>query len=725
MKRRDLGCVLALCTLIACTPIQPARGSSPEDAGKPPHTTVAGGAGDRTITAAGELNQTADTACSMAGARSCGPGNPSRQPLLCEGDRWRPVTTCNEGQRCDAAPGASQGLCVKIAKECVGRTPDEEFCDGSAVRVCSQGISSVVSRCGHDERCVEQGDSVACDCAAGAVKGNGTCQVAVSCVDSAGGCDSLTECSMDNGQRVCGPCPAGYIGAGDSSGCSPVLLGLELSAGALSPAFAPSELVYQVKIPLLQQTLDLTARAADSVEIEINGQKVANAAPWNTGALNLGEHTIALTLKGANGLNARYEVIIQRSGAEEARLQARAGEADDSFGWAVALHGDTLVVSASGDDSAAGDVNGDETNNGATESGAAHVFVLTGGQWQQQAYLKAPSPQRGDLFGASVAIAGDTVLVGSTRGTPYLTAAAGTTERPGRVVAFQRTGTAWARAAVIESPSSSPDMFGMSVTLDDKWIVIGAPWDSEAAEKAGAVYVLDRTADWSAIQKIRAPEPRRSGSFGWSVALEGETLLVGAPETTLTPQGSGAAFAYTLSAAGWELSQKIEVAGLPAGAGLGHSVALGGNRAAIGAPSPGFPHAASQISTPRGLAYVFERSAGGWQQALQLSAPIPRPDDFFGVSLALAGDNLLVGASGDSSRGGGLNADPNQGSERYAGAFYLYLLGQPVTASPTYVKATNPSSGALFGDDIAMFGDTIVAGAVHEINKTGAVYVFR
>jgi hypothetical protein len=85
----------------------------------------------------------------------------------------------------------------------------------------------------------------------------------------------------------------------------------------------------------------------------------------------------------------------------------------DRFGYAVALAGDTLVVSADQEDSAATGVNGDQSSNAASDAGAVYIFVRSGGSWSQQAYLKASNTGAGDRFGQDVAISGDTVVVGA------------------------------------------------------------------------------------------------------------------------------------------------------------------------------------------------------------------------------------------------------------------------------------------------------------------------
>ena len=137
----------------------------------------------------------------------------------------------------------------------------------------------------------------------------------------------------------------------------------------------------------------------------------------NTGAYNYFGYSVAISgdtvVVGAYQVRAAY-VFVRSSGSwtQQAYLQASNTEAYDQFGISVAISGDTVVVGASGNSSNATGVNGTQSNNNAGSSGAAYVFVRSSGTWTQQAYLKASNTDANDRFGGSVAISGDTVVVG-------------------------------------------------------------------------------------------------------------------------------------------------------------------------------------------------------------------------------------------------------------------------------------------------------------------------
>ena len=175
--------------------------------------------------------------------------------------------------------------------------------------------------------------------------------------------------------------------------------------------------------------------------------------------------------------------VFVRSGgtwSEQAHLKASNPDRGDSFGSSVAISGDTLVVGAPGEDSAATGIGGDQNDNDARESGAAYVFVRTGSTWSQQAYLKASNTEAEDSFGESVAVSGDTVIVGA--------------------------------------PTEGSDATG-----------IDGPQDNNNAEGSGAAYVFVRTGStWSQQIYLKASNTGTGDHFGESVAISGNTLVVGA-----------------------------------------------------------------------------------------------------------------------------------------------------------------------------------------------------
>lgn len=179
-----------------------------------------------------------------------------------------------EPEQADAAiteaPAADSGSAV--ARECIGRVPGEEFCDGTTVRTCIDGIPAE-RQCDEHARCVTVGDRVSCACEPGAVDTGSGCQVVSGCAVARGGCDPLTQCSIVAERRTCGACPAGYLGDGER-GCEPILNGLVADGGQLTPAFAPDVRTYRVRLSPMREQLSLTLDAASSVQCEVDGTEL-------------------------------------------------------------------------------------------------------------------------------------------------------------------------------------------------------------------------------------------------------------------------------------------------------------------------------------------------------------------------------------------------------------------------------------------------------------------
>lgn len=717
--------------LCACTPIEPVAkipGSTAQA-----NLTDDGNLPDAAVGKAVRI-ESRNAACNEPNARSCEEGNPSRQPLLCKDGAWSAQAHCAEDEHCESSVGASQGKCVKIATECIGRVPGEAFCEGDNVLTCAKGRSMLVESCAPMRRCSSKAGKSTCECAHGTVPLNGSCEVATTCDVARGGCDPLTECTMNGtATRVCSACPPGYAGADGSFGCTPLLLDLTVEPNTLAPMFSPDKRAYRAQLPLLSPALTVQPSAADGVVVDINGTPVDTSKRWSSEPITFGEHTFPLTLTAQSGLSTRYELTAARSGQQEASLQPNRSDMHDIFGISLALSGDTLVVGAIGEDGAAGGVNGDDSSNTATEAGAAYVFVRNGGRWAQQAYLKAEQPQVGDYFGFSVGVDGDTILVGAARGGDHTTDSRrpGVPELPSLVFVFERqpNGTEWSQTAILSSGTNRPDWFGYSFAFTPDNVFIGAPHDSEHGENSGAVYVVKRDGKWGSRTKLTASEPTAGGALGWAVAADDNRLLVGAPEASLAGEGPGKAFTFTRAGDQWQPEAKLVAATPSPAAGFGWSVALHGDVAAVGAPYPSYPHAQAPGDGPHGEVSVFRHSAGTWNLTKTLQATVPRDDDYFGISVGLSATTLFVGASGDRSSGSGIDPDPHYGDLQESGAFYLYAEHNSEWSLSNFVKASNAKRDALFADRVAISGSTIAVGAMRDngasTTDSGRVYVFR
>jgi hypothetical protein len=329
-----------------------------------------------------------------------------------------------------------------------------------------------------------------------------------------------------------------------------------------------------------------------------------------------------------NGSRSGSAYVFTRMGSvwtEQAKLLPADGAEDDRFGWNVALDDDTALIGASYDD-----------DNGA-DSGSAYIFVRSNGVWAQEAKLHPADGESGDRFGGSVAVDGDTALIGATGDDVN-------GDNSGSAYVFTHTGETWSQQAkLLPSDGDSLDLFGGNVALDGDTALIGAHWDDDNGDDSGSAYVFVRSNGvWTEQAKLLAPDGKAGDSFGGSVAVDGDTALIGAANDNHNGYNTGSAYVFTHAGGVWTQQAKLSPAGGDNhGDVFGASVALHADSAVIGAPYD------SDNGGTSGSAYLFTRSGGDWIEQDKLLAADSGPTDRFGWSVAVEGDVALVGAPGD------------------------------------------------------------------------------
>lgn len=347
----------------------------------------------------------------------------------------------------------------------------------------------------------------------------------------------------------------------------------------------------------------------------------------------------------------------------QAQLTASDGLSNDEFGRDVALDGDTAVVGVPYEDYY-------------SSPGVAYVFVRSGGTWVQQATLRAADAADNEWFGASVAVSGDTVVVGAPRH-PWGPSSTGS------AYVFTRSGSTWSqRAELTADDGADGDFFGGAAALDGSTAVIGATG-------ANAAYVFTGSgASWSQQSKLTG-----DGSFGTAVAVTGDTAVVGAQwwgSAGGVNDPLGAAFVFVRSGTTWTQQALLTAADGQHGDYLGASVALSGDTALVGR------------GQGTGAAYVYTRSGTTWTQQAKLEDPsYSSYPDCFGTSVALDGDSALVGAP---------YTDFTYGNDN-RGAVYLFTRSGTTWTQEAMVTASDGAAGDYYGYAAAMSGGTALVGA--------------
>ena len=423
----------------------------------------------------------------------------------------------------------------------------------------------------------------------------------------------------------------------------PTLTGLMLSTGTLKPSFAAHVTRYTT-MTIDTPSITVTPTAGPGTTITVNGTPVVSGTASNAISLPSGHRAITVAVTSSTG-TATYTITAHRL-AHEAYIKASNTGAGDLFGFSVALDGDTLAVGAPGEGSNGRGINSDtQTDDSAPAAGAVYVFTRHGDTWQQQAYIKASNTDQGDGFGASLDLDGDTLAVG----------------------AFEEASNGRGINSATEADNS--------------------------AFASGAVYVFTRhSGTWQQQAYIKASNAEANDLFGVSVALDGDTLAVGAngessngrgvnsgAEADNSAPGSGAVYVFTRHNGTWQQQTYIKASNAMAGDGFGSRLALDNHTLAVGAT----------LLNVSGAIYLFTQSGGAWYEQTFVKAFNADPNDGFGISMALSGNTLASGATGESSNGRGIDSGAGaDNSAHNAGAVYVGCMvrvhsqHQPVTLHP-------------------------------------------
>jgi hypothetical protein len=351
---------------------------------------------------------------------------------------------------------------------------------------------------------------------------------------------------------------------------------------------------------------------------------------------------------------------------------------------------------------------------------AARSFV-------QQAELTASHGTRGEELGESVAISGNTIVVG----TPNYATSSGVEQ--GAVYVFTKPASGWANAtqvAVLTARRGQPEeLFGHSVSVSGSTIVVGAPFREVGKHTGqGAAYVFVRPAggwrDATQTATLTAAKGEAHEFFGEAVAVSGNVVVSGAPSRAVGPNArQGAVDIFRKPAAGWKgaMTQSVQLTASDGRANdaLGISVALSGRTIVAGADLHSVDAHAGE-----GAAYVFVRPVFGWRDATQtteLTAEEGVPGELFGHSVALSGATVAVGAP--YREVGGVAAQ---------GAVYVFVRPASGWSGPVgqaaELTASDGAKNELLGRSLAVSGNTVVAGASsREIGRNaeqGELYVF-
>lgn len=349
-------------------------------------------------------------------------------------------------------------------------------------------------------------------------------------------------------------------------------------------------------------------------------------------------------------------------------------------------------------------------NGGNVNQGAAYIFKKSGNTWTQETKLLATDGGANDRFGMSVTLDGDYALVGS----PYDDI--GTISSAGSVYVFKKTGMDWVQEAkLIANDISEDSEFGFSVSISGEYAIVGSPKDggSNPWDWQGSAYIFKRTgSSWAQQTKFLAPDGSQGDLFGSCVMIQGDDVLVGAPGWASTyNENAGAVYPYFRTGMNWTLLPVLDEDG---NGGFGTSISIFGGFAVIGAPATETNGAISC-----GASYIFEREPAYWQVVNSVECPIEEGYASFGGSVLLS-DNYFV-----------VTAPYNDGYSTISeGIVFIYKVN---SFGQTYQEAECRISefeyDLKFGTSIGISTPTVMVGApgkkVGQNADQGAVYVYQ
>jgi hypothetical protein len=354
-----------------------------------------------------------------------------------------------------------------------------------------------------------------------------------------------------------------------------------------------------------------------------------------------------------------------------------------------------------------------------SSQGRVYVFELQpDGTYAETQILEASNKTNGDEFGRSVSSNGSILLVGARRD-----AAPGTTTQTGTAYVFEleADGTYSEVQILVGSDSTDGDRFGTSVAISGDLIVVGSPEsDYLNLEYTGAAYVFERQTDGSYIEvaKLWAPltgseTASDGGQFGRDVSIDGALIVIGADNANNDEPNSGAAYVFErLSDGTFVQTQKLGPGDPDGHARFGRSVSLDGERLIVGANE----------DDSRGAAYIFERQASGeFSETQKIVANDGSHDDMFGCDVAISGDTLVIGAERDDDIGDS------------SGSAYIHTFlplctkqgtcicksgygGADCGAVVTYIAPTSPTGGA--GENV-LYGNYTIENSIDLANLEG------
>lgn len=383
---------------------------------------------------------------------------------------------------------------------------------------------------------------------------------------------------------------------------------------------------------------------------------------------------------------------------QQANLFASERAENNYFGYCVSISGDYAIT---------GELYG--VGNEA-DAGSAYVFIRDGDNWLQQAKLTADNGAAGNKFGHSVSVSGDYAIVGA----PYTS---DLEDNCGSAYIFKRYGDDWIQQAKLTaSDAAMDDLFGYSVSISGSYAVVGARYGDGNEIDTGSAYIFKRSGEsWTQQAKLSAQDGAEGDNFGVSVSISDGWVIVGAPCAAGMKGSSGSAYIFGLDGETWTQKAKLTASDGRSQDRFGSSVSISGDRLIVGAEMDD----CNGIQNC-GSAYIFDKPAAGWvdmTETAKLKAPDGEADDRFGESVSVSGDYVIAAAGYDDDNG-------SQSGSAYIYRDYGagWFMQEKLTASDGEIYDRFGISVSL-SDKRAIVGSAMKD--CNEVKNCGSAYIFK
>jgi FG-GAP repeat/PKD domain/Bacterial Ig domain len=311
--------------------------------------------------------------------------------------------------------------------------------------------------------------------------------------------------------------------------------------------------------------------------------------------------------------------------------------------------------------------------------------------------LLSPNPKAGDLFGYSVAITDTYALVGAYQ-------ADNKGSNSGAAYVYKRSGDTWQYVQTLTaSNGAASDNFGQSLILTDTLAIVTARSGDGLATDTGAVYIYQRSGEtWSEVQKLSSDDGVAGDEFGFSVALLGNSIFIGADED----DNKGSAYIFQKQGSSYVQTQKLQPATLDANHRFGRSVAVFGTTLMLGAAGD------DTNGDGAGAVYVYQNNGAGWSQVDILTASDGSAGDRFGRAIEFDDRYAVISAVYDDALGS------------FAGSAYIFELKNGIWTQMQKLEGSDTDLEDRFGHSALLNGDYVMIGA-YEAGATGALYVYK